>query len=46
MVGEEASEMWLLSQGDRIEVLRPEKLRQEMKSRLLSMLQRYEEPES
>ena len=33
--------MWLLSQGDKVEILRPEKLRDEMKSTLLKMLERY-----
>lgn len=34
--------MWLLSQGSRIEVLRPESLREEMKKNLLEMLERYQ----
>lgn len=34
--------MWLLSQGSNIEVLRPESLREEMKSILLNMLERYQ----
>lgn len=33
--------MWLLSQGSNVEVLRPESLRQEMKQKLLEMLDRY-----
>lgn len=33
--------MWLLSQGNRIEVLKPDSLRQEMKQTLLEMLDRY-----
>ena len=33
--------MWLLSQGSNVEVLRPESLRQEMKQKLLEMLNRY-----
>ena len=34
--------MWLLSQGDKVELLRPESLREEMKQTLLSMLERYQ----
>lgn len=34
--------MWLLSQGSKIEVLKPQSLRDEMKSILLDMLKRYE----
>lgn len=34
--------MWLLSQGDKVEILRPEKLRDEMKSTLQKMLERYQ----
>ena len=34
--------MWLLSQGDKVEILRPESLREEMKQTLLSMLERYQ----
>lgn len=34
--------MWLLSQGDRIEVLKPDLLRKEMKEQLLKMLDRYQ----
>ena len=33
--------MWLLSQGSRIEVLKPDSLRQQMKQTLLEMLDRY-----
>ncbi len=33
--------MWILSQGDKIEIIRPEKLKNEMKSILLKMLERY-----
>lgn len=33
--------MWLLSQGDKIEIISPEKLRDEMKSTLTKMLERY-----
>lgn len=33
--------MWLLSQGDKIEILRPESLREEMKNTLIKMLERY-----
>lgn len=33
--------MWLLSQGDKVEIIRPEKLRDEMKNILLKMLERY-----
>ena len=35
--------MWLLSQGDKVEILRPQKLRSEMREILLSMLQNYTE---
>ena len=34
--------MWLLSQGSKVEVLRPESMREEMKSTLLEMLQLYQ----
>lgn len=34
--------MWLLSQGDKVEILRPESLREEMKKTLLDMLERYQ----
>ena len=34
--------MWLLSQGDKVEILRPESLREEMKQTLLKMLDRYQ----
>jgi len=34
--------MWLLSQGDRVEILRPESLREEMKKTLLETLGRYQ----
>lgn len=37
--------MWLLSQGDPIEVLRPQSVRAEMKSILLKMLENYSEEE-
>ena len=33
--------MWLLSQGDKVEILQPESLREEMKKTLLDMLERY-----
>ena len=33
--------MWLLSQGSNIEVMKPDSLRQEMKQKLLEMLDRY-----
>lgn len=33
--------MWLLSQGDKIEILRPESLREEMKKTLMNMLEKY-----
>ena len=33
--------MWLLSQGNKVEILRPESLREEMKKTLLEMLERY-----
>ena len=33
--------MWLLSQGDQVEIIRPESLREEMKETLLKMLERY-----
>ena len=33
--------MWLLSQGSNIEVIKPDSLRQEMKEKLLEMLDRY-----
>ena len=35
--------MWLLSQGDAIEVLKPQKLRDEMKTMLQKMLEKYED---
>ena len=35
--------MWLLSQGSKVEVLRPESMREEMKQVLLGMLKRYEQ---
>lgn len=34
--------MWILSQGDKVEILRPESLREEMKRILLEMLERYQ----
>lgn len=34
--------MWLLSQGDKIEIVSPQKLRQEMKELLMKMLDQYE----
>ena len=34
--------MWILSQGDKVEILRPESLREEMKKTLLEMLERYQ----
>lgn len=34
--------MWLLSQGNKVEILRPEGLREEMKKTLLQMLERYQ----
>lgn len=34
--------MWLLSQGDRVEVLSPEHFREEMKAKLKAMLLRYQ----
>jgi predicted DNA-binding transcriptional regulator YafY len=34
--------MWLLSQGSKVEVLKPESLRVEMKNRLLAILDRYQ----
>ena len=37
--------MWLLSQGSRIEVLKPAKLRTQMKAQLEQMLERYIESE-
>ncbi len=33
--------MWLLSQGDKVEILRPESLREEMKNTLQKMIERY-----
>jgi len=33
--------MWLLSQGDNVEIMRPESLRQEMKNTLQKMIERY-----
>ena len=33
--------MWLLSQGNNIEVIKPDSLRQEVKQMLLEMLERY-----
>lgn len=35
--------MWLLSQGDRVEVLAPESLRLAMKETLLRILEKYQE---
>lgn len=35
--------MWLLSQGSKVEVVKPESLRQEMKKQLQEMLDRYHE---
>lgn len=37
--------MWLLSQGDRVEVLAPQALRTEMKDMLLNMLEQYQAEE-
>ena len=37
--------MWLMSQGDRVEVIRPEKLREEMKQLLIQKLKQYEDGE-
>ena len=37
--------MWLLSQGSRIEVLKPAKLRTQIKAQLEQMLERYIESE-
>ena len=34
--------MWLLSQGSKVEVLRPESMREEMKQMLQDMLKLYE----
>lgn len=34
--------MWLLSQGDKVEVLSPESLREEMKNAVVDILKRYE----
>lgn len=34
--------MWILSQGDKVEILRPESLREEMKKTLSDMLGRYQ----
>ena len=34
--------MWLLSQGDKVEIIRPEKLREEMKGTLQKMIERYQ----
>ena len=34
--------MWLLSQGNAIEILRPQSLRNEMKKLLLEMLDKYQ----
>ena len=34
--------MWLLSQGNNVEILQPESLREEMKKTLLKMLERYQ----
>ena len=34
--------MWLLSQADKVEVLRPESLREEMKRMIRKMMERYE----
>jgi predicted DNA-binding transcriptional regulator YafY len=33
--------MWLLSQGDSVEVLRPQSMREEAKNILLRMLEKY-----
>ena len=33
--------MWLLSQGNKVEVLHPESLREEMKMKIIEMLERY-----
>ena len=35
--------MWLLSQGSKIEVLKPQSLREEMKNNLMNMLQYYQD---
>ena len=34
--------MWLLSQGTKVEVVKPDSLREEMKKQLQDMLQRYD----
>jgi len=34
--------MWLLSQGDKVEIVRPESLREDMKEMLLRMLEKYQ----
>lgn len=34
--------MWLLSQGSKVEIMRPESLREEMKQTLIEMLERYQ----
>lgn len=34
--------MWLLSQGNKVEVLKPDSLREEMKNMLMDMLERYQ----
>ncbi len=34
--------MWLLSQGNKIEVIKPKKIREEMRETLFNMLERYE----
>lgn len=34
--------MWLLSQGSKVEILKPDSLREEMKNTLLEMLERYQ----
>ena len=34
--------MWLLSQGSKVEVLRPESMREEMRNALLDMLKLYQ----
>lgn len=34
--------MWLLSQGNKVEILKPESLREEMKNTLLEILERYQ----
>ena len=34
--------MWILSQGSKVEVLKPESMREEMKNALLDMIKLYE----